>query len=238
MSAFATKPGFAVAMTGDEFDRGSARVSVFLHCSDGWAKANLEVVSAVVNGSALGRTRMILSNPTWQYLWTPEGVVIYADADAPSSAIVDRTDDKPETVLPRHAEIARELRDMSGLSAALLGDGFGVSREQYQRWMSGSPISDIRYGQVMFLHTIARELLRKVGEEGGRLWWQTPGPDGVLPKSLVQQRLLDRVHRLVMAENDALGHGGPSLLAASVDAIGLADGVDEDEDPWSPYEAD
>lgn len=236
--SFDTKPGFGLPMTGDEWDRGSAVVSVFLHCSDDWAKANLEVVSAVVNGSSLGRTRMILSNPTWQYSWTAQGVVIYADVDAPPASFVDRTDDKVETVLPRHAEIAREVRDMTGLSAAILGEALGISREQFQRWMAGSPISDVRYGQLMFLHTVARELVRKIGQEGARVWWQTPGHDGVVPKALVQQRLLDRIHRLVVAETDALGDGRPSLLAPSVDAIGLDESFDEDEEPWSPYEAD
>ena len=207
-------------------------VLVVQHAGD-WS--DWKLVSQIVHGKGFHRASAILDMPTAHISWSSRGIVMYADRDssAPEIADVGLASDCPA---PRHSELARELRDNSGLSAAVLGDALGVSREQFQRWMSGRPISDPRHGQLAFLHTVARELVRKLGDEGARIWWQTPGADGVAPKELLQRRLLDRVHMLVVEEADRMGHGRPALLAMTVEPFD-AEMVEDNEDSWSPYEA-
>lgn len=89
------------------------------------------------------------------------------------------------------ARIASELREMTGLSATTLGRALGVSREQYSRWMSGHAISVVRRGQLTFLHTLARDLVRRLGEETAPLWWSTPGIDGTTPADRLETRRYD-----------------------------------------------
>lgn len=73
-----------------------------------------------------------------------------------------------------HSIRARELREMTGIRASTLAAGFGVSREQYQRWISGKSISATRNGQLVFWHGLANEIQRKLGLAAARIWWKTP----------------------------------------------------------------
>lgn len=140
----------------------------------------------------------------------------------------------------RHARLATELREMTGLPAASLGRALGVTREQYQRWLRGDPISTIRYGSLVHLHTIAVEVGRKVGGES-IVWWRTPDGSGETPEGLLVKRLVDRVHRLVSSLPDAAPVVGGRIVALpaqaprDLDDADTSEGDDPDEDPWSPY---
>jgi hypothetical protein len=101
-----------------------------------------------------------------------------------------------------HARLARELREATGLPAATLGAALGVTREQYQRWLRGDPISTIRHGLLSYLHTIAADAARRLGPDRARVWWRTPASDGIAPDRLLRDRLTDDVHRLVTALPD------------------------------------
>lgn len=144
-----------------------------------------------------------------------------------------------ERAEPLHQRLAHELRLMTKLPASSLASALGVTREQYQRWLRGSPISRIRHGQLIYLHTIAAEVSRKLGEEQGPLWWRTPDTNGVTPENRLQSRMVDEVHKLVASITDeapihegvwvALPHQEPLLTEE--------DPHDPDESPlpWSPY---
>lgn len=209
-----------------------------------WAEPReLELFSKIVHGGDLFRASAMLSCPTARYSWTDRALIVSAD----SAIEISRPADagayehlglvETEAVLARHAVLAREIRQLTGLPAGLLGEALGVTREQFQRWMSGRSISDTRHGQLVFLHTIARELVRKTAAEDARIWWHTPGPQGVAPKVLLQQRLLDAIHHLIVELPETEMSGLPALLAMSAEPLD-ADDDEQGDESWSPYESD
>ncbi len=218
-------------------------VFVLSHAEEWEQQSKWDMVSEIVHGGYLFRASAMLSCPTAHFSWTDRALVVSVDRaiENPFSASTDADERLPPadavSALPRQAILARELRQLTGLSAGLLGESLGVSREQFQRWMSGRPISDPRHGQLVFLHTISRELVRKCGAEEARLWWQIPGPNGMAPKVLLQQRLLDAIHRLIVSLPETEPSGLPALLAMSDEPVDVTDGERGDES-WSPYESD
>lgn len=136
---------------------------------------------------------------------------------------------------PPHARLARDLRDMTGLSASILGSAFGVSREQYSRWVSGKPISDTRHGQLQFLHTIVRELIRRLGSSEARVWLHRPLDDFLTPVDLLRGRKFDRLYREVIAlpgSDSAAVRTRVSLTAP----LPTPEDVQDQGTPWSPYD--
>lgn len=137
-----------------------------------------------------------------------------------------------------HSRLARELRDLTGLPAASLASAFGVSREQYQRWISGRPISDIRHGQLVYAHTIAVDSVRKLGVDGARVWWRTPAFGGETPEDFMRRRNLAAVYRLVVELPDPrplVGSVEPGLRSRDDDWDEEAPEGIEDQEDWSPY---
>jgi len=104
---------------------------------------------------------------------------------------------------PSHARLAQDLKDMTGLSAATLGCSFGVTCEQYQRWLAGTPISTVRHGQLVFTHTVVSDVARRLCVEAAHIWWRTPIDGATTPADLLARRRLDDVYRLVLAVPDA-----------------------------------
>lgn len=135
-----------------------------------------------------------------------------------------------------HSRLAKDLREMTGLSASVLGGVFGVSREQYSRWISGNPISDTRHGQLVFLHTVVRELARRLGSSRARVWLHQPIGGASTPLELLQRRQFDRFYRLVseLPDDTPIVAGKIASLPAPVEI----DNSDEEEVdmPWSPYD--
>jgi hypothetical protein len=140
---------------------------------------------------------------------------------------------------PPHSRLAADLRDMTGLSTATLGSAFGVSREQYSRWISGRPISDSRHGQLQFLHTVVRELLRRLGTTNARVWLHQPIDGTRRPIDLLTTRQFDRFYREVVAlpiRSDEPHAGEPFLpLLAPLEDSGDDDSSAMESEPWSPY---
>jgi hypothetical protein len=152
-----------------------------------------------------------------------------------------------ETELPTgkqaasHSRLARELREMTGLGAGKIGSAFGVTREQYSRWISGAPISDMRHGQLRYLHTVVADLVRRVEDlNRAHVWFQTPIDGSETPADLLIQRRWTDLHRLVSQVVD------PAPLVGGVSVALLAPVADEEdnsaqfeeadgEDSWSPY---
>lgn len=138
-----------------------------------------------------------------------------------------RTSDatKSESPRPEHSIRARELRDMTGLPTVQLATGLGVSREQYQRWIQGRPISSTRGGQLAFWHGLACEVERKMGLTAAKTWWQTPQADHVSPADLFRLGMGRRVYDLVtaIAEPDDEDSMAISLPSRDWDDFGAAD---------------
>jgi hypothetical protein len=134
-----------------------------------------------------------------------------------------------------HARLARELREMTGLGAAVLGSVFGVSREQYSRWISGKPISDVRHGQLQFLHTVVRELVRRLGPNQARAWLHKPLGDLTVPVDLLRDRQLDRFYRSVTSLQEPESLATRSKIALTFPAPAAED-EEGRQDPWSPYD--
>jgi len=159
------------------------------------------------------------------------------DAIMRSHIYADPTPEEREPVIEATpARLAHELRDLTGLSAQSLGAAVGVTREQYQRWLAGRPISDTRHGQLVYLHAIAADVARRLGAQT-HLWWKTPIESGTTPEQLLAQRLGDRVHWLVTQIPD-------SQPVVEGVLVGLPVQTHDDDEPewnvdvsaaWSPY---
>jgi hypothetical protein len=138
-----------------------------------------------------------------------------------------------------HALLARDLRELTGLPAATLGASLGVTREQYQRWLRGSPISTIRHGQLGYLHTIAADAVRRLGLEEAHIWWRTPFSVGTTPEQLLTARLIDRLHRIVSELPDPAPVVGDVLVALPAQQPIEFDPdeelVQDGDDSWAPY---
>lgn len=163
-------------------------------------------------------------------------------AERQEDLAVTQSDSKLFRQEPAHQRLSSELREITGLPAATLGRALGVTREQYQRWLKGSPISSVRHGQLIYLHTLAAELQRKLGAEAARLWWRTPAPSGITPETTLRNRMVDQLHGRIAAISEAspvqdgvyvaLPHQEPTLPpeASEEDYEG-----DDATEPWSPY---
>ncbi len=159
---------------------------------------------------------------------------------APAGAVVQSARVREDA--PEHAVLAARLRELTGLPAASLAAALGVGREQFQRWLSGSPISATRHGQLRYLHWLAVDAARRLGQEA-HPWWRTPDADRRSPQELLQARLVEVLHGRVAALPDdapivdgvlvALPLASPLLPADSAVQDG---GEDEDAQPWSPYD--
>jgi len=172
-------------------------------------------------------------------LWEPTNSEILVQIGHPATEM-RATDERVESDIirkPSHTRLAQDLKDMTGLSAATLGGSFGVTREQYQRWLAGKPISTVRHGQLVFTHTVVSDVARRLGIEAGRIWWCTPIDGATTPADLLARRRLDDVYKLVLAVPDAqpVVDGVLQSLPRQMDI----DDWDEDDapgEPWSPYE--
>jgi hypothetical protein len=156
----------------------------------------------------------------------------------PSPAVETAPPSSDSEIKAPHARLADELRDMTGLSAAVLGRTFGISREQYSRWISGKPISATRHGQLEFLHTVVRELLRRLGPTDAKVWLHRPIDGVIRPIDLLTNRQFDRFYREVVAlsvPTKELQTDEATLpLFAPVEDFEDGGATLEDE-PWSPY---
>jgi transcriptional regulator with XRE-family HTH domain len=86
---------------------------------------------------------------------------------------VGAVSDAPKPTLPESALIAREVRDVSGLSAQKLGEIFPVERESYQRWMSGKTVpSADNLERLLALRHFFSELSNRIAD--AKTWLFAP----------------------------------------------------------------
>jgi hypothetical protein len=140
----------------------------------------------------------------------------------------------------QHARLARELREMTGMSARELGACLGASREQYSRWTSGKPISDHRGGQLAYLHTMMRDLVRRVGANQARIWLRTPVPSApdnelITPAEMSKRRLVGQIMRRVALLPSPAEGNEPSLLLLDEEDDPAGGSDPWDSAPWTPY---
>jgi transcriptional regulator with XRE-family HTH domain len=136
-----------------------------------------------------------------------------------------------------HAKIAKELRLLTRLPTSSLASSLGVTREQYQRWLRGRPISTVRHGQLQYLHTIAHDVARRLGTARAHVWWRTPFDGDLTPQALLQNRELSTIHHLVALLPDPQPVDRDTLLGLRVKASEpdqAPEGIEGEED-WSPY---
>ncbi len=81
-----------------------------------------------------------------------------------------------EPELPESALAAREVRELSGLSAGRLGDVFPVHREIFQRWTSGKPPSAANLERLLALRHFLRALAERVADPNS--WLLSPLDEG------------------------------------------------------------
>lgn len=162
-----------------------------------------------------------------------------SSADDPTSS--ERQTDHSQVVdTADHVRIAEEVRELTGLPTSSLAASLGVRREQYQRWLRGWPISAARHGQLIYLHTIANDVARRLGNEAVQIWWRTPIiDDGRTPEQLLQERRTDLVYQLATKLPDSSPEHDGMLLGLRTrqlidDDEDAPEGI-EDEEDWSPY---
>lgn len=78
----------------------------------------------------------------------------------------------PTELLPESAVIAREIRDLSGLSARQLGAVFPVARENFQRWTTGTPPSEANLERLLGLRHFFRAVADRV--DAPKNWMLSP----------------------------------------------------------------
>ncbi|MFI6450035.1 hypothetical protein ACIBF6_00625 [Streptosporangium amethystogenes] len=159
---------------------------------------------------------------------------------ATTTTTAAQTPDPPQAARSPEREPARlacEVREMTGLGARLLGAALGVTREQYSRWANGHSISDVRLGQLRFLHTLVRDLVRRLGPDGARAWMHTPLNGPRTPVDLLTSRRFDLLHRAIVAVEDPcpVAEGVFVALAVADETELPDDDVDDDDEPWNPY---
>lgn len=144
---------------------------------------------------------------------------------------------EPATEKPEHAIRAAELRMFTGISAAKLARLFGVSREQYQRWIKGANISSARAGQLVFLHNLALTVARNV--EDAHLWWETPHVsyrNGLVatPYELLEAHEWEVVHDFIQSNvsADESFFGSELPLNRTLEE---AEPTEPSAAPWSPF---
>jgi transcriptional regulator with XRE-family HTH domain len=94
-----------------------------------------------------------------------------------SNAVVVEEEQDASIALPESALIAKEVRDLSGLSAERLGEIFPVERESFQRWLSGRTTpSPANLERLLTLRHFLRELANRV--ESAQSWLLTPLVEG------------------------------------------------------------
>jgi hypothetical protein len=105
-----------------------------------------------------------------------------------------------------HAVAARELRDMTGLSAGDLSAVFGVTRESYQRWLAGGSIKSLNESLLYYVRAILRDAVRRLGERRMNEWLRTPvdvSHGSTSPLDLLRIGQVDQVHAMVVALPDS-----------------------------------
>ena len=134
-----------------------------------------------------------------------------------------------------HSIHARELRDLTGLTTATLASAFGVTREQYQRWVAGGAISDARRDTLRSLVTIARNVHRVLGVDASA-WWRVGVDGGPTPTDLMVARKHDELLRCAASAVGGLTQSGEVLLGLiAPDEVSRDDDGETDADPWNPY---
>lgn len=91
---------------------------------------------------------------------------------ARDASVTDTLSEPMEVGLPESAAVAREVRELSGLSAVKLGDVFPVQREIFQRWIAGSPPSAANLERLLALRHFLRALADRVQDP--KTWLLSP----------------------------------------------------------------
>jgi hypothetical protein len=155
----------------------------------------------------------------------------------------------PAPPVSESAAAAREIRALSGLTAEQLGDLFPVSRESFQRWLTGTPPNQVNLARLMALRHFLRALSDRVDDP--RAWLYAPlgvGPDAITPYDLLRRGQLTTLWEVLadrrsaakrIAFTDAEGGPGTRLTGAlrSKDTRTLEEELD-DYDDWFGDDAD
>lgn len=110
-------------------------------------------------------------------------------AEAPAPAVVS------------HEALAHQLRTLSGLPASDLAAMLGVTRESFQRWLSGGPIKPTNENHLRYLCGLMLEAKRKLGVEGLASWLRTPvelDKSDRTPLDLLKAGLFGPVHAAIV----------------------------------------
>jgi hypothetical protein len=101
-----------------------------------------------------------------------------------------------------HAAAARGLREMTGQPDAKLGPALGVSRVSFSRWATGGPISSMHRSRLFYVHTLAKDAIRRLGKDEFQSWLVTPidvrAGEAAVPLDLLERGWYDDVHRLIV----------------------------------------
>lgn len=100
---------------------------------------------------------------------------------------------------------AEELRSISGLSPALLGGLFGVSRTTFYNWMEGSVPRDARFQHLVDVLSHVKEAQRKLSPSlDVAAWLRTPiSPGGRSPLDLLEQKRFSTFRGLLVRVRSA-----------------------------------
>jgi transcriptional regulator with XRE-family HTH domain len=150
---------------------------ILLHPSGGTITASHWVpISVYALGLGAIKTRASRNYDADVVIRTDEGLVIcqFKFSVPPTFPVADAEE---ETPLPESALVAKEVRNLSGLSAERLGEIFPVERESYQRWISGRTVpSPANLERLLALRHFLRELPNRVPEP--KSWLLSPLGEG------------------------------------------------------------
>ena len=136
---------------------------------------------------------------------TASGVLVFEIKLGSIQITAQDLEDEPVPALPETALIAKEVRDLSGLSAARLGDIFPIERETFQRWMSGRitpPSANLE--RLLALRHFLRELANR-----------TEDPKSVLLSPLSEGQPSDTLYGLLKSGNLSAAWGAIANMTST-----------------------
>jgi transcriptional regulator with XRE-family HTH domain len=148
--------------------------------------------------------------------------------EAAASKLSVVSDTEAETSEAPHAAAARELRDMTSLSAADLAAIIGVTRESYQRWLGGGSIKPLNESLLYYVRAILRDAVRRLGQARMNEWLRAPvevSHSSVSPLDMIRAGRVDEVHALVVRLRDPRPIVNDQVVA-------LQRAEDDTEDTW------
>jgi len=172
-----------------------ANYEMIVSVNDYWVSRRSSIDQSLLD--ALNRVVNAVADNLKRIEWLQREDVLSSGA-AGTAVVAEQVPVEP----PSHSVAAKNLRDMTGLSAGELAAMLGVSREAYQRWLGGGAIKGLNEEHLRYLYGLMAEGQRRIGRQGLSAWLRTPvhlaSQVSETPIGLLNKGLFTAVHSLIV----------------------------------------